>query len=521
MQQRFSKFAVMNIYTASEMKRLEALAMDYGGLRPMDLMERAANELFNEIRCIKDVNTPVKVFAGPHNNGGDALAVSRLLSKEGYDVEVFLFNTSGHMSEECATQRDLLITTCTEVAFHEIQAKFDLPPLSQNDLVIDGLFGIGLNAPLPGGYALLVKYINASQATIVSIDIPSGMMCEDNTATFHSQIIRADYTLSLQGVKPAFLMRDCQPYLGKCKILDIGIESLGVPRLATLYTLSTPQQVKPLLKYRDPFGNKGTFGHGLLIAGSYGMAGAAVIAAQAAMKSGMGKLTVHTPSVNNTILQTSVPQAIIHNDEDSMAFTSPEVSADYQAVAIGPGLGTQAQTATAMMNQMSHSTTPLVIDADALNILEEPKGWLQQIPKNSILTPHPKEFERLFGATENDFQQLNKAREEARSLQIYLILKNHFTAICCPNGHIHFNTTGNSGMATAGTGDALTGILLSLLAQGYDPESACRLGCYLHGSAGDLAADKLTEEGMTVMDLVNEIPYAIKELKAQNIQSIL
>ena len=503
----------MKIYTALEMKELEAYAMEHEPIQSIDLMERAAKAIFDEIVQIKNTSSPVKVFAGSHNNGGDALAVSRLLSQADYNVEVFLFNPYGQLTPECETNKNRLVQSCPDVIFHEISRKFDLPNLTDKDLVIDGLFGIGIKDPLSGSFALLVKFINNSPATVVSIDIPSGLMCEDNTLAFSSQIIKADYTLSIQGVKPAFLMADCQPYIGKCKILDIGMEYEQAPEFDSHYTLDNEEEMCKLLKPRDPFGNKGTFGHGLLISGSYGMAGASIISAKAAMKSGLGKLTIHTPYANNTILQASVPEAIIHHDNDKFFFTDAERTENFKALAIGPGIGTKQETATAFIEQVTHTACPIVIDADGLNILAAHKGWLQQISKDTILTPHPVEFERLFGTSMNCFDMLNLAREEASHLQVYIVLKGHYTAICCPGGHVFFNTTGNSGLATAGTGDALTGILLSLLAQGYTPEEACRLGCYLHGLAGDLSAQELTEEGMTVMDLIKQIPYAIKQLK--------
>ena len=509
----FSNFAQMKIYTSLEMKELEAYTMENEPIQSIDLMERAAKAIFDEIIQIKGVTSPVKVFAGSHNNGGDALAVSRLLSQQGYNVEVFLFNPYGHLTPECETNRNRLIQSCPEVVFHEIDKKFDIPNFTSNDLVIDGLFGIGLKEPVTSSFALLIKFINQSPATIVSIDIPSGLMCEDNSLTFSSQIIHANYTLSVQAVKPAFLMADCQKYVGTCKILDIGMESENTPDFNKLYALDTIQNMAPLLKKRDPFGNKGTFGHGLLIAGSYGMAGAAIIAAKSAIKAGLGKLTVHTPLANNTIMQIAVPEAVISHDNDKSIFSTTIRTENFDAVAIGPGIGTAQETSAALMEVISHTNRPLIIDADGLNILSAHKGWLQQIPKDTILTPHPKEFEWLFGPSSNCFEMLNQAREEAIHLQVYIILKGHYSAICTPSGHIFFNTSGNSGLATAGTGDSLTGILLSLLAQGYTAEAACRLGCFIHGLAGDIAADELTEEGLTASDLALKIPSAIKKLK--------
>jgi hydroxyethylthiazole kinase-like uncharacterized protein yjeF len=502
----------MKILTAIQMAKLDDFTIKNEPVTSIDLMERAANALCDQIRNICKSGASLKIFAGPGNNGGDALAVARLLAKE-YQIEVFLFNTGGHLSNDCQTNAQKLKDSDSSTIFHEITNQFEMPKLGKNDWVIDGLFGTGLNKPLSGGYALLTKFINRSEAGVISIDIPSGLMCEDNSYNVPAHIVRADYTLTMQCLKPSFLMADNQQFVGELKVMDIGLKENDVTFEQMPYSLLSKDCIKPLLKQRDPFGHKGTFGHGLLIAGSYGMAGAAIIAAHAAMHTGIGKLTIHTPKVNNTILQIAVPETILHHDEENYFFTTPVKMDDYSALAIGPGLGEKKDTAVAFIEQISHTQKPLVIDADGLNILADHKGWIQQIPKDSILTPHPKEFMRLFGNSLSSFDMLNQAREQAEHQMVYIILKGHRTAICCPNGQIFFNSTGNSGMATAGCGDALTGILLALLAQGYNPADACKLAVYLHGLAGDLAAEELTEEGMTVNDLIHYLPYAIKNLK--------
>ena len=503
----------MKVLTAAQMAKLDAYTIGHEPIDSINLMERAANALCTGIRKICNPGASFKVFAGPGNNGGDALAAARILSHEDYKVEVFLFNTGGHLSTDCATNKVRLTDSCPNVEFHEITSQFEMPNLDKNDYVIDGLFGTGLNKALNGGFALLVKFINRSEAKVISIDIPSGLMCEDNTYNIRAHIIKADYTFTMQSLKPAFLMADNQEFLGQLEVLDIGLLEDEVKFEQYPYQLDELEGMGKLVKPRPPFGHKGTFGHGLLVAGSYGMAGAAILAARACMRCGIGKLTVHTPKVNNSIIQTTVPEVVIHHDEDNYFFSSTINMEFYDALAIGPGLGEKKNTAVAFIEQISHAQKPIIIDADGLNILAEHKGWIQQIPKDAILTPHPKEFTRLFGESLTDFDMLNQAKEQAVHQQIYIILKGHRTAICTPRGQIFFNMTGNSGMATAGTGDALTGILLSLLAQGYNTEEACRLGVCLHGLAGDLAAEKMTEESMTVNDLIDCLPLAIKQLK--------
>ena len=502
----------MKVLTATQLAQLDAYTIEHEPISSLDLMERAAHALTEAITSISKTDSNFVVFAGPGNNGGDALAVARLLSARFGNVKAYLFNIGGHLSPECEKNRDRLLNEPSSVEFHEITSQFDLPSLSEQDIVVDGLFGIGLNKPVTGGFAMLIKFINRSQATVVSIDVPSGLMCEDNTSNYRAHIIRADYTFTLQAIKPSFLMADNQEFLGKWQVLDIGLLENDCPISVQYHTSDLPT-IKPLLRSRDQYGNKGTFGHGLLIAGSYGMAGAAILAAKACLRSGIGKLTVHTPKTNNAILQQAIPEAVIHHDEENYFFTTSIRTDSFNAMAIGPGLGEKKDTAIAFIGQLSHSKIPTIIDADGLNILAGHKGWIPQIPKDTILTPHPKEFSRLFGESESAFDMLIKAREEAIRSHLFIILKGHYTAICCSDGDICFNTTGNSGMATAGTGDVLTGILLALLSQGYPQKDACRLGVYIHGLAGDLAAEELGEEGMIASDVIKYIPYAFKKLK--------
>ena len=379
-------------------------------------------------------------------------------------------------------------------------------------LVVDGLFGSGLNKPLAGGFASLVKYINASGAEVVSIDVPSGLMTEDNSYNVRANIVKATLTLTLQQPKLSFFFAEHQAMVGELRVLDIGLSQEGIDKIDAHYSLTLQEDIAPMMKHRNAFAHKGTMGHALLVAGSYGMAGAAVLAARACMRSGAGKLTVHTPRRNISILQTTIPEAIIHADREETIFSEAVPTEDLQAVAVGPGIGTSEQTAIAMIAQLRRAQCPAVADADALNILAAKHGWLQQLPKGIILTPHPKELERLEGQSTDSYERLMKARQLAERLQGYVVLKGHYTAVCMPDGHIAFNSTGNAGMATAGSGDVLTGILLGLLARGYDRREACILGVYLHGLAGDLAAHDLGEESLMASDIINYLPKAFLEL---------
>ena len=504
----------MKILSSAQLKELDKYTIIHEPIASIDLMERAARALTEAIVQRWDKSFDIVVFAGPGNNGGDALAVARMLSKKGYRVEVFLFNTKGKLSEECQANLDRL-KTCGSIYFTEISTQFDPPNLSEKHLVIDGLFGSGLNKPLNGGFAAVVKYINSSKAQVVAIDIPSGLMGEDNTYNVRTNIIRADVTLSIQLPKLSFLFPENEDIVGEWEMLDIQLKQSFIDSVPSDYSILEESEVRSLVKPRKRFAHKGTFGHGLLIAGSYGMAGASILSAKACLKSGIGLLTVHVPIHNHDLLQVTVPEAIVHTDIQERYFAQPTHLNKYSALAIGPGLGREEDTALAMMEQIQGSNLPIVLDADAINILSTHRNWLSRLPKRCILTPHLGELERLIGKCLDTYERLIKVKELASYLQSYIIVKGAWTCIVTPEGNFHFNPTGNPGMATGGSGDVLTGILLGLLAQGYSREEACKLGVYIHGMAGDIAAEEKTEISMTANDIVEALPIAWKKITSK------
>ena len=503
----------MKIFTSAQIKELDRYTVEHEPIPSIDLMERAAKALTRAITDTWNNATPVVVFAGPGNNGGDALAVARMLGELNYQVSVYLFNISGHLAEECAANKKRLMESKRIKDFIEVTQEFDPPRLEKGMVVVDGLFGSGLNKPLAGGFASLVKYINASQADIVAIDIPSGLMTEDNTYNVRANIIHATLTLTLQQPKLAFLFPENQQFIGKLRVLDIRLSQEGMEKIEANYTVLEESDVRSMLLGRDSYAHKGQMGNALLIAGSYGMAGAAILAARACLRSGVGKLTIHTPKKNREILQIAIPEAVLQFDPEETIFSEAVDTEDFQALGIGPGLGISETTAIPLIAQLRRTTSPIVADADALNILANHRAWMQQLPKGIILTPHVKEFDRMEGHSSDSYERLTKARHLAERLQGYVILKGRYTAICLPDGHVFFNPTGNAGMATAGSGDVLTGILTALLARGYNPQDACVVGVYLHGLAGDLAARDLGEESLIAEDIIRYISRAFKRLK--------
>lgn len=493
---------------------LDAYTIEHEPIASVDLMERAAKAIVNELAAQwpdKD-NTRFVVFAGPGNNGGDALAVARLLAEKSYHPDAYLFNTTGKLSADCEANRDLL-TLADGVGFHEVTTQFIPPKLTEDDVIIDGLFGSGLNKPLTGGFASLVKFINGAGATIVSIDIPSGLMGENNGSHDKEAVVRADYTLSLQFPKLAFLFAENEAYVGAWKVLDIGISKEVIRQTPTPYEMGDAGKIRHQLKIRNRFSHKGDFGKALLVAGQQGMAGASILAARACLRSGVGLLTVHVPLCNNTIVQTSVPEAMTSLDPNEFFFTETPDLDVYQAIGVGPGLGKDDHTKQALYDLLTHSSVPMVVDADALNLIGENHSYLRRLPNGSIITPHPGEMDRLVGKCADSYERLSKAINLAQTCGIYIVLKGAYTAVISPAGNCWFNVTGNPGMATGGCGDVLTGIILALLAQGYDADTAAKMGVYIHGMAGDIAARERGETSLIASDVVNNLPKAWKLLE--------
>ena len=499
----------MKIFTSKQIHELDRYTIEHEPISSIDLMERAAIALTKEITNRWDTETPMVAFAGPGNNGGDALAVTRLLRDKGYKAVAYLFNVKGSLSPDCQENCERLKKKSKD-ALVEVTREFEPPQLTRETVVIDGLFGSGLNKPLGGGFAAMVQYINNSEATVVSIDVPSGLMTEDNTFNVRQNIIRADLTLTLGMKKLCMMFAENHDFIGDLEVLDIGLSQVFIEKTPAAYSILEDNEVRSHLRQRSDFAHKGTMGHALLIAGKYGMAGAAVLAAKACLRSGVGKLTVHTPQKNNDILQISVPEAIIHHDLDTNCFTKTVETGPYSAIGIGPGIGTEGSTEIALLGQIRNTRIPMVLDADALNILATNRSWLQQLPEGAIMTPHPRELDRLIDATPtSDYDRLMRARDLAQRLHAYIILKGHHSALCLPDGQIIFNSTGNSGMATAGSGDVLTGIITGLLARGYAPKEAAMLGMYLHGLAGDNAARVLGKESLVASDIILYLPKAM------------
>ena len=503
----------MKIFTTKEIKAIDARTVELEKISQIDLMERAATSVAYEIMSRWRPDRRFVVFAGPGNNGGDALAVARLLWAEGYTrIEVFFFNVpSSRLSDCCRINRDRLVAVNGIDYTEVVGGEFDPPALSYGDVVIDGLFGSGLMEPLKGGFTSLVQYINDSKAFVVSIDTPSGLLGEWNLGD-RRNIVRANLTFAFQFKRLSFFFAENAEFVGECKVLDIALTQEAMRSTRSNFYLVEDYEVKNVLRSRPLHCNKYNFGNMLLVAGSYGMYGAAVLAARAAMRSGVGLMTVHGACSGHDILQISVPEAKYESDHDDWITTDIALSHNYNAVALGPGIGTDEKTIDALKIFLKNYHKPCVLDADALNCIAKRPMLLDCITAKSVITPHAAEFDRIFGTHHSEEKRLRRAIEMAKKYQLVIVLKSHYTMTVNTDGRVYINSNGNPGMATAGSGDVLTGIIGALLAQGYDSRTSAVLGVFIHGAAGDMASVTHGTYGMVAGDIVDNIGQVIRNL---------
>jgi NAD(P)H-hydrate epimerase len=502
----------MKLFTTKQIAGIDKFTIENEPIADIDLMERAAMQITNWLVQRFSTEEKMVFFAGPGNNGGDALAVARQLAELDFQCEVYLLDVGKELKGSPAINWKRLEEQ-EKVKLATMRQPGDFPPVETPDILIDGLFGSGLSRPLEGLPAKIVQKINSLPNTTVAIDVPSGLMGEDNTGNIRENIVRAGFTLTFQFPKISFLFAENEPFTGKWEVLPIGLHPGGIAQTPSDFYFVEKEDVKRMIPARSKFAHKGTFGHALLIAGSYGKMGASVLASKACLRSGVGLLTTHLPHLGYSIIQTAVPEAMVSIDDHDSIFTGVPDLTPFTAIGAGPGIGMKSNTRKALFELIQTTKVPLVLDADALNILSENKEWLKELPENSILTPHPGEFRRLAGETANSWERIQKQRQMATELKTIMVLKGAFTSIALPDGKVYFNSTGNPGMATAGSGDSLTGIILGMLAQRIPPENAAIAGVFLHGLAGDLAACENSENALIAGDITGCLGKAFFELK--------
>jgi ADP-dependent NAD(P)H-hydrate dehydratase / NAD(P)H-hydrate epimerase len=498
----------MHILSREQIQAWDQYTIQNEPIRSVDLMERAANCCYQWIRAQHWHGHSFKIFCGKGNNGGDGLAIARMLLQNGFKATTYILENGKPGSPDFQENLQRLHDSSTDI--HFIQSEDIFPSIQETDIVIDALFGSGLHKPVSGLAAMLVEHLNSAHGIIVAIDVPSGLFLAKSS--IGHPIIVAHHTLTFQVYKLCLLVQENAPYIGKVHLLDIGLHPGFLKDNIFHKELTEPLLIRSIFKPRNDFSHKGNFGHALLIVGSYGKIGAAVLATRACIRSGAGLTTVFIPRCGYSILQTAAPEAMVMTDEKEEHLSSLPGELDkYAAIGIGPGIGTEDETQKIVSFITRRYSKALVIDADALNILSLHKDLLTHIPTESILTPHPKEFDRLFGEHSNDFDRITTASAKAAELKCIIVLKGHHTVIATPGGALFFNNTGNAGMAKGGSGDILTGIITALKAQGYESEQAAILGVYIHGLAGDIAASKLSLESMLASDIIEALSIAFPQ----------
>ncbi|MBN8681433.1 MAG: NAD(P)H-hydrate dehydratase [Chitinophagales bacterium] len=508
----------MKIFTAEQIRAWDAFTIAQEPIASIELMERAANALVNAECGVRNPPRPSLagrerggwvIWAGTGNNGGDGVAMARRLRMMQQEVTLVICDFGSRHSPDFTEQlRRLPGHGNPEVIWLKPGDPWPIPPADW--LVVDALFGSGLNRPPEGEWARAISFLNQLPNPRLSVDIPSGMFADKSSP---GPCIRADYTYTFQSPKLAFLLPENAEFVGKWEVLDIGLHPEYGAYTFTPNHYTTADLIREMPHGRPKFGHKGTFGHALLLAGSRGKSGAAVLAARATLRAGAGLLTVHAPQCSELILQSAVPEAMYSPDAHAEIWTQVPELHRYQAIGVGCGIGTAPETAAALRDLLAQVACPLVLDADALNLLAQNPEYWALVPPGTILTPHPKEFERLFGTSDNDFERLERLRQAAETHQVCIVLKGAHSACATPSGTVFFNSSGNPGMATAGSGDVLTGVLTGLLAQGYSPEESMVLGVYLHGRAGDLAAAANSMSALMASDLTEWLGKAFLEVE--------
>ncbi len=500
----------MKILSVDQLYDADKITIEKEGISAEDLMERAGTQIFEWLhQRLQDSPVTIHVFCGIGNNGGDGLVVGRMLIQHGYNVMTYVVNCSNKRSQGFLVNYHKIkdVTKNWPVL---MKSESDFPEIGDSDIIIDSIFGIGLNRCPSGWVKNLIQYLNEQKAFKLALDIPSGLFA-DKAPEDKSAILKADHTLSFQTPKLSFFLSETSEYVNFFDVLDIGLDSEYILGVKAVAQLISKQDAQLLYKNRKRFSHKGTYGLSLIVAGSYGKIGAALLSTEAAYRVGAGLVTAFIPKCGYYILQIAIPEAMVKTDIEEEFLSDIDLDFTPTVIGIGMGIGTRKETMEALENLLKNQNSPMIIDADALNIISTNKELLKYIPAKSLLTPHPGELKRLLGNWKNDFDKLEKAKKFSKKHNVILILKDAYT-IVVNEDNLFINSTGNPGMATGGSGDVLSGILTGLVSQGYDPLTAAIFGVYLHGKAGDIAADTMGYEAMTASNITENLGEAYLDL---------
>jgi hydroxyethylthiazole kinase-like uncharacterized protein yjeF len=501
----------MKILTAEKMRELDQFTIKNEPISSYDLMERAAEGCYGRLSFLEKWYFSTVYICGKGNNGGDGLAMARMQSEdEDAVVVVIILEHTKEGSPDFAKNLYLLEEQGNAEVVH-LKSADEFPEIAPDAVVIDAILGNGLSRPLEGFLAGVTQKMNQLSNDIVSIDIPTGLFADDNSANDLSLVVRADWTFPIHAPKLSLMLPDTGSLAGQMDVVNIGLMEKEM-NSSSPYEYVEFEDLKDLYIPRLKFSHKGTYGHALLIAGSRGKMGAAQLGASACLRTGTGLVTTHVPACGLDIMQIGVMEAMCSVDSNhDFIIDLPNLSS-FNAIGIGPGIGTEKDTANVLKRLIQDVDASLVLDADALNILGENKTWLSFLPKTTILTPHPMEFERMAGKWKTSLERLQMQIDFSVKYGVIVVLKGAHTSTSTPSGQVFFNSTGNAGMATAGSGDVLTGIILGLLAQGYSPEAAAILGVYIHGHAGDIGLERDSLQSLLASDIIDHIGEVFMEL---------
>jgi len=497
----------MKILTSEQIRRIDAETIKREGIPSLELMKRAATAFYNRFtERFPDRSIPVLIFSGVGNNGGDGLVIARLLHKSGYGVKVCVVEYSDQYTEDCA--HNLRRVKAENIAYTKIKAEKDIPDMNGYEVVIDGIFGTGLSREVNGIAAQVIGRINECNKPVISIDVPSGLFLDRKT----SFAVQATETITFQIPKLALYLPENKDFTGDVRIVDIGLNSRAIAEAQSDMYFTETGEIAALLKPLEKFAHKGTEGHALLIGGSLGKTGSVCLASRAALRTGCGLVTAYLPKCGMPVIQSSLPEAMAIEDEHPEHITDIRYSLHPDAVGIGIGMGQHPETQDALHRFLLKNRTPLVIDADGLNILAQHREWVSLLPPKTILTPHPRELSRLIGEWDDDYEKIQKTRLFAREYDLVVVIKGAYSLIIDVE-RVYLNSTGTPALATAGSGDVLTGMIASLLAQGYTPLNAARVGVCLHGLTANLTREQIHPRSFIAGDIINHIGNAYRKLE--------
>lgn len=503
----------MKIFSKEQIYEGDALTAKKQGITSTDLMERAGTQIFNWLHMrMQGAQVPIHVFCGIGNNGGDGLVVARHLITHGYNVKTYIVNFSKTRSKDFLINYERIKNTSKDWPVL-LNDAVEFPVIDERDIIVDAIFGIGLNRPIEDWVKQLFNHFRTVKAFVLSIDVPSGL-ATDTVPTNEECVVNSGYTLSFQTPKLVFFLPETAKYTVQWEVLDIGIDPEYLFTTPTEAELIGKNEVLPIYKPRQKYSHKGDFGHVLVIGGSYGKIGAVTLASRGVLTIGAGKVTAYMPKCGYVPLQASFPEAMVITDTDNEKITKINFSIEPDVIAFGVGAGTDTKTSSAFEAFLKTNKTPLVIDADGINILAKKKTLLKLLPENTVLTPHPKELEGIIGKWKDDFDKLKKTKAFSKKYKCIVVIKGANT-ITVFGDKLYVNATGNPSLATAGTGDVLTGMITGLIAQGYDALAATIFGVYLHGKSSDLLVEDLGYQSFIASHVIEGIPLAYLDLFKQ------